>query len=336
MATAPLLSICVPTFDRPKYLENCLNSILISKKNSPNFPFEICISQNGEDKKTENVVNNFITKIPIKYNINLTNIGITKNIIKVVEMSSAKFAWIIGDDDLILPKTLQNLNDMFKNFDDVDYFFVNSYNLNYKYLEKFSHPFHTKELPNDMIKFSNVEKSFKSNVFWDIVDNKITFDYLMGIFYSIFNKKKWLDSIKYLNQKDISNIKWLSNFHNSCFPSILIVNSFKNSKVLYQSEPMSVNLYGLREWNHFYEFILAVRIPEILDYFHSKGMPSLKYLVCKNKSLDNFIPLIIKILFTYNGLKGREYLSIYKHILKNLFFPNVYFSLVRYCLNKLK
>ena len=124
MATSPLLSICIPTFNRPKHLKNFLNSILISKKNSPNFSFEVCISENGENKKTENIISNFSKKIPIKFNRNFTNIGITRNIIKVVEMSNAKFSWILGDDDLILPKTLQNLNHMFKNFDDIDYFLL--------------------------------------------------------------------------------------------------------------------------------------------------------------------------------------------------------------------
>lgn len=300
------------------------------------FPFEVCISQNGEDFKTEEVIKNFKLKIPIKHNINSENIGITKNIINVVKMSNAKFAWIIGDDDLILPKTFQCLHEIFKKFTDVDYFFINSYNLNYEYLNGYDHPFDTINLPKQMKKFSNFKTSFKSDKFWDIIDNKITFDYLMGIFYSIFNKKKWLDSLKYLNEKDISDKAWLSNFQNSCFPSILAVNSFKNSKIYFHSDPLSINLYGLREWDKFYPFIIAVRVPEILDYFRKKGMPLYKYFVCKNQSLNNFIPTIIKIFLKHNGIKGKEYISIYKHILKNLVFPNIYISLFRYLIGKVK
>ena len=44
------LSICIPTFNRSKYLNNCLNSILIAKSYS-SLKFEICISDNNSKEK---------------------------------------------------------------------------------------------------------------------------------------------------------------------------------------------------------------------------------------------------------------------------------------------
>ena len=41
------LSICIPTYNRPQHLENCLEAIVISKKNCKGFNFEVCISDNG-------------------------------------------------------------------------------------------------------------------------------------------------------------------------------------------------------------------------------------------------------------------------------------------------
>ena len=41
-----MLSICVPTFNRPGCLENCLYSIQIAKKNFK-IKFNVCISDNS-------------------------------------------------------------------------------------------------------------------------------------------------------------------------------------------------------------------------------------------------------------------------------------------------
>ena len=50
-----ILSICIPTYNKVNQLDNCLNSILISKKNVDNFNFEICISDNNSDENTEEI-----------------------------------------------------------------------------------------------------------------------------------------------------------------------------------------------------------------------------------------------------------------------------------------
>ena len=42
------LSICIPTYNRPSQLPNCLNSICIAKANS-NLDFDVCISDNGSN-----------------------------------------------------------------------------------------------------------------------------------------------------------------------------------------------------------------------------------------------------------------------------------------------
>ena len=48
-----ILSICIPSYNRIKFLENCLNSILIASKNVNNFEFEF-VSQIIFQMKTQN------------------------------------------------------------------------------------------------------------------------------------------------------------------------------------------------------------------------------------------------------------------------------------------
>ena len=124
------LSICIPTFNRLDCLENCLNSIFISSKNVKDFEFEVCISDNNSDENPDEIIRKYKDKINIVFNKNDENLGFALNAIKTIKLSRGKYAWFIGNDDLILPNTLFELKKIFEENIDTDYFFVNSFYLN--------------------------------------------------------------------------------------------------------------------------------------------------------------------------------------------------------------
>ena len=156
-----VLSICIPNFNRLDCLENCLESILISSKNIKELKFEVCISDNNSDQDPIDIIDKYNKKYKIIYSRNKKNLGFALNAIKTLKISTGKYAWLIGNDDLILPNTLSDLEDIFNNNNDTDYFFINSYYLNSKYLNNFSHPFNTAELKN--INMTELSKSKKIN-----------------------------------------------------------------------------------------------------------------------------------------------------------------------------
>ena len=121
-----LLSICIPSYNRLDCLDNCLNSILISSKNVNNFEFEVSVSDNFSDEDPIEVINKYNKEFKIIYNRNKKNLGFALNAIKSVKISTGKYAWLIGNDDLILPNTLRDLKNIFKNNSDAEYFFINS------------------------------------------------------------------------------------------------------------------------------------------------------------------------------------------------------------------
>ena len=183
------LSICIPTYNRPHHLENCLNSILISNKKVKNFDFEVCVSDNGSKHNIKKIVNKFNKKFDIKFHKFKRNLGITTNFLKSVEMATGEFVWTIGNDDLLMPHTLKSIKNLLKNNDDIDYFFINSFNLKYDYLENFPKPFDTNFLPKKMEKFSNFSSKSKKLKFWELIDPKVSEDFLLGMFLSMFKKK---------------------------------------------------------------------------------------------------------------------------------------------------
>ena len=320
-----MFSICIPTFNREQHLNNCLNSILLASKNVKDFEFEVCVSDNNSNYDIEDIIQKYKSSINIKFNKNKKNLGFSLNAIKSVNMASGKFAWLIGNDDLILPHTLLKIKNLIFKNPEVEYFFLNSYFLNSKYLEKYSSPTDVRKLDLKNLKSICSLKEDRKGIFWDVIDPKVSWDFLIGIFLSVFKREQWLKHLNVLDTKQIEDTKLWSNFDNTCTHPKILASAFKNSNAYICTEPLSINLIGEREWYSLYEFVEIVRIPELLDFYRSIGMPFKKYLICKNFALRNLANYLAKILI--GGKKrGLHYLDFKKNIILNLYFPNVYLS----------
>jgi len=329
-----ILSICIPSYNRVEHLNNCLNSILIAKNNFPSFDFEVCVSDNNSEQDVKKIIQNYSDKFNLKFNQNKKNLGFANNAIKSVSMAEGKYSWLIGNDDLVTPDSFFCLNSILKNNLDKDYFYINSYCMNSKYLENFPKPFDTKNIVfENLDSISKIKKDMSVN-FWDVIDKEVSWDFLIGIFLSIFKTEKWLQQVPKLDKKKIDDTGVWSTFENTCLNPILIAESCKNSKAFVCSKPLSVNLFGEREWGDMYEFIEIVRIPELIDFYRSRGLSFKKYIYCKNYSLRNFSNYFYKI-YTGPDKKGKHLVDFKRHFLTNLIYPNAYFSIVTSLINKL-
>ena len=59
--TAMLISICIPTYNRPEHLKNCLNSL--AKQTYKNF--EVCVSDNHSNSNIRKIVKSFKKKLKV-------------------------------------------------------------------------------------------------------------------------------------------------------------------------------------------------------------------------------------------------------------------------------
>ena len=64
-----------------------------------------------------------------------------------------------------------------------------------------------------MEKFSKNDKSKILN-FHDLINPKISFDYLVGLYLSVFRRKKWNENLKVLNKNDLVKPGTFSTFDN--------------------------------------------------------------------------------------------------------------------------
>lgn len=327
------ISICIPTYNRADNLINCLESIVVNEKISL-VDFEVCISDNFSNDNTESIVKTYQNKLPIKYYKSSNNIGRVRNYLNVVSIASGDFIWLIGDDDLLLPNAIFEINDLISNNQEVEFFYINSFCLAADYLASFDKPFNTKNLPKNMPKFSSWRVDGEME-FMSLINPKISFDFLGGMFLSVFKRENWISNENALSVKALNDKREFSHFDNT-FPHVKIFSrAFSNSKAYFYSNPLTINLSGAREWTSLSPLINSVRIVEGLKEFKLNGLSNYKYFIYKNYSLNNFIPDLFKILF-YRGHTGIEYINPVKLIFFNCIYPNFYLSIAYFFLRKIK
>lgn len=327
------LSICIPTYNRSKHLKNCLASIAANESEFLN-QIEICISDNGSTDDTEKVVQEAKQFLSIKYQKNETNLGIPRNFLKVVNMAEGEFAWLIGDDDLLFPYTIQRVLELIHCQTSVDYFYINSAHLTTEYVFGFPQPFSTKDLPENMQPFSPYKKSGVMP-FLDLINPEISFDFLGGMFLAVFRRELWLKNQHRLDRSVIEDMRTFSHFDNT-FPHIKIfAHAFAKSKAYFEPTPLSICLTGAREWSPMYPLIHSVRLVEALVEYRRNGLKLWTYLVCRNYALNNFIS-DMGAMYYYREKSGYDYINPMREYIKNMFYPNTYLSLFYFLFRKLK
>lgn len=327
------ISICIPTFNRAEHLRNCLKSLEANVHNS-SCEFEICISDNCSSDETPEIVREAAKTMDIVYSRNSENIGIAKNFLRVISMASGEFAWLIGNDDLLLPDAINRLDDLISSNQEADYFFVNSYHLNTEYVLSYPQPFDLKNLPEHMETFSKHEQSGPLQ-FLDLIDPRYSFDFLGGMFLSVFRRSKWLEHVGCLRQDALDDPRTFSHFDNT-FPHLKVfANAFAGSQAYFEAKPFTVCLTGAREWSPMYPLVHGVRLIEALAVYRKVGLPFWRYVYAKNFGLSNFIPELGYII-VHREKSGFQYINIPKLLLQNALYPNLYLSVPRFLLRKLK
>ena len=92
-------------------------------------------------------------------------------------MSNSEFVWTIGDDDLVVPYAFKIIKKLLKRKKLIIFFkFFHLKDNNFRKNLKL------KNLSKKLEPFSKLNKNMESN-FFDLIDPKITYDFLMAIFF---------------------------------------------------------------------------------------------------------------------------------------------------------
>lgn len=101
MTAEPLVSICIPTWNRQRYLASLLESLQGQLAGFP-YPYEIVIADNASTDATPDVVSEFTDRMPIRYLRHAQNIGGYPNFQYVMTQGAGRYLVYLSDDDSLL------------------------------------------------------------------------------------------------------------------------------------------------------------------------------------------------------------------------------------------
>ncbi|RZK39533.1 MAG: glycosyltransferase, partial [Hymenobacter sp.] len=102
-------SIAIPTYNRANLLSKTLESVWQQISGLAD-QIEIIVSNNASTDHTREVVEQYSAKFQhFRYCENETNTGADANIAQAFRLSTGTYAWVLSDDDLLLPGTLANI-----------------------------------------------------------------------------------------------------------------------------------------------------------------------------------------------------------------------------------
>lgn len=107
---SPLLTIAIPTYNRSRYLRQCLES-LIPQVVDAGTDVRVLVLDNQSTDETPVVLEEFASRHPdhLEVSRNSQNIGADGNIAKCYMSCETTYVWIFGDDDILMPGALTKL-----------------------------------------------------------------------------------------------------------------------------------------------------------------------------------------------------------------------------------
>ena len=159
----PILSICIPTYNRADWLRSSLWNWLPQVK-ATNGLVELIVSDNASEDNTEFVIDEASEFGPFRHYRNDQNVGVMRNIYRLTsKLAEGQFVWVVGDDDLPRGDAVERVIAVLQTHPELKYVYVN-----------YSH-WQPEEAPREVIMSSDLDFSRAASTdFKDRFVNKIS------------------------------------------------------------------------------------------------------------------------------------------------------------------
>jgi glycosyltransferase involved in cell wall biosynthesis len=106
MASMPLVSVCVPSYNYGRFLPDCIESVL----DQTHSDWELVITDDCSADSTEEIVNRYAAMDPrIRYQRNAQRLGMNANLKRAAEFARGRYLKMLCADDWIAPRCLEVL-----------------------------------------------------------------------------------------------------------------------------------------------------------------------------------------------------------------------------------
>jgi abequosyltransferase len=105
------ISICIPTWNRGRYLNTLLASIHHEARALNRVVFEVVVSDNASSDNTQEIMSNWSKDLPIIYSRNEVNVGPDRNYFLAAKHATGEYIWFMGSDDELEAGSLNLVSD---------------------------------------------------------------------------------------------------------------------------------------------------------------------------------------------------------------------------------
>lgn len=267
--TQPLLSICIPTFNRAHLLRSALWTLVPQVKECGDL-VEVIVSDNASTDETPAVIQWAGQHIPLRAHRNDENLGALANIFLLTNtLAQGEFCWILGDDDLLRDHAVSSVLKVIQAYPELDYIFVNH---SYEHVAE-------REKHGSLVTGNNFSE-LRNLLCWKTDDQLVArweeiilFSNVPALFTSIvshvFRRSRWKEESLTLN----TDARALFQSLETTFPNVWIVAHMMVGKpTYYLGYPHVILFTGTQEWFSRWPEILFTRVLEISDLLQSLGV----------------------------------------------------------------
>ena len=105
----PLVTIGIPTYNRPAFLKNAIESALAQSYGN----IKVMVNDNASSPETREVVESF-GDVRLEYARNDSNVGMIENFNRIIKRASTRLLMLLPDDDLLYPEYMEHVVAMFE------------------------------------------------------------------------------------------------------------------------------------------------------------------------------------------------------------------------------
>lgn len=308
----PLLSICIPTYNRADLLEIALQALLPQIK-AAGDAVELIVSDNCSPDHTPEVVKQAQARGSILYQRSETNVGIAGNIHKLCnELAAGEFAWILGDDDWLLPDGLERVLSLLRRFPEVDYVFVNTAVKPPQERNDYKHLVAAPSL-SELLPTKAKDLTERPVERWEeLIDPEVDDVFLGAVMCSVFRLSRWRTHKLKCRTGDAP----FTSLDITYPHTVTLAQTMIGRKAYYLGYPCTVTFFGEQEWTGYLPSIVLVRLQELLDLYLELGVNPRQIQKCR-ESLLNISTGALKEMLLNPETLGGEYFSLPKFVWKN-------------------
>lgn len=259
---APLLSICIPTYNRAELLRSALLSLTPQVKELGD-DVELVVSDNCSTDDTRQVVEWARQFGPLRYHRNDENVGAIPNILALADrLAAGEFCWLLGDDEMLRPGAVAKVVEVLKSHPELDYVYVN-YSIDG--FERREGRFVTPDDFREWTRTGNERLEERGVDRWEELLAE-DFNCLTAMYCSVFRRSTWLKASRELKRGELySSVEWTYT------PTVIFAKTLVGKPAWSTGYPWVI-MCGKESWADLIPVAVLLRFHELLDVLLKSGV----------------------------------------------------------------